>query len=1265
MDVVVFSCTGSPYIVGRDPKCDFVYSEPFVSRSHFSVSRVYGGLCGKLEVFGKNGVFLNGEKVECKKSEYLKNGDCITLGCKTFVYECDLLRRINARETDGIMGEYPEGELSTESVEIESPPLRKQPEKPSIFMAAGPALTMAIPIALGLKRWISVLSAIIAAVWAAMNVFVRRKKQKKEEQRRKAFYLKYIEEKRNEVRKRNDEEIAYLRRVYPAVEEILFKGGGIDAFWNKRRHNVKDARMVRIGTGDAKPSYELIIPKERPDMIDDSLKSLPQSIFSKEYRLVKAPLLTEISIGQVVGIVFDEKKTDEICALIMQLALKFSPEEMVITVKDNAVQILKRLEFLAILPHFKLDSDSTHTDDYRMYPNEMTHVIIGSLSMNLLKEADVCFDKWTEGSDTLNPKAAYSAAVIVRSKWENSCGEKHKLPTVVGLDVVLKEGSLCKKQSNFADERICTTLDNIRFPIGVGNDNTITYLDISEKADGPHGLIAGTTGSGKSELITTVILSAAINYPPDELCFFLIDYKGGGMANNFCNLPHVIGRMTNLSMAQERRVRISLKAENVRRQEMFAKHKVNSITDYNRGYAQGRIPDKMPHIVIVVDEFAELKKEHPEFMDSLISISQIGRSLGIHLILSTQKPSGVVDEKIRSNTKFKIALRMEDVSDSHDVIGCAKAAFLEGCGKGYIKRGSNSEPKLFLSAYSMATMKKEERLLKLYEDPFLQRSAEIMKWYEGVEESAETKSCFSYYMEKIEENSKSIMVKTLCPAELSSSIPYKPGIVALSDDPGHQRYLEIAYDPKRDGMLLAIGDYGSGTDEFLFAAALDLIETHNKGANREYSLYVCDFSEEMLKELERCPDCGGVVTAENGENADMMLRFIFDELKRHRRRESKGGYDEEKNIENLLLIIANYGEFIKNCSQEAAGMVEEIVKYGKKEGVFLAISAFDISPGEICGRLAAGFDKTFVFGNRDIYSTSQILSLPPREIFPIRDVKGRGLVNYEGNLLEFQTVSVADARIYSSKWEGYQKERGEVLTYPHIPNKPTLENFLHRAVLQFPPRDGPPLRNALPVGFIRKSGQLYLLPVFKVKCILINSSSKERSTQLIENISIILARYNVTHYHFNPSNIEGLSNQGYLKESEDTTIKRIVLFNDLEKSLSEFYKKGVSAQEEGNICNLLDNTTPDLRKVTVIGVISDKINVSLAGRKAFEALMKKPYAITFSNEITSQRLFDYSYLSYSDLRECAQRDTAFVTSYDRGVFYGEIFLPKDITEDCG
>ncbi|HXA57888.1 MAG TPA: FtsK/SpoIIIE domain-containing protein [Streptosporangiaceae bacterium] len=230
--------------------------------------------------------------------------------------------------------------------------------------------------------------------------------------------------------------------------------------------------------------------------------------------------------------------------------------------------------------------------------------------------------------------------------------------------------------------------------VGVAGDG-IFSIDLVK--DGPHGLIAGTTGAGKSELLQTLIASLAVANRPDEMTFVLIDYKGGAAFKDCAALPHTVGMVTDLDGHLTERALASLAAELRRREELLLQAGAKDIEDYQALCAMSPGRDSagmqaLPRLVLVIDEFAAMVGELPDFVAGLVDIGRRGRSLGVHLILATQRPAGVVTADTRANTNLRIALRVTDTDESTDVLDSPDAVKISKNtpGRCYVKAGAAS-----------------------------------------------------------------------------------------------------------------------------------------------------------------------------------------------------------------------------------------------------------------------------------------------------------------------------------------------------------------------------------------------------------------------------------------------------------------------------------------------------------------------------------------------------------------------------------------------
>ncbi|GII75520.1 cell division protein FtsK [Sphaerisporangium rufum] len=226
-----------------------------------------------------------------------------------------------------------------------------------------------------------------------------------------------------------------------------------------------------------------------------------------------------------------------------------------------------------------------------------------------------------------------------------------------------------------------------RVPVGIGADGPFA---IDLRLDGPHGLIAGTTGAGKSELLQSLIASLAVANRPDEMTFVLIDYKGGSAFKDCARLPHTVGMVSDLDGHLTERALQSLAAELRRREHLLLDADAKDIEDYNELRDTGTVLPSMPRLLLVIDEFAAMVQELPDFVVGLVDIARRGRSLGVHLLLATQRPAGVVTPDIAANTNLRISLRVTSSGESTDVINTPVAATISKTtpGRCYVRSGA-------------------------------------------------------------------------------------------------------------------------------------------------------------------------------------------------------------------------------------------------------------------------------------------------------------------------------------------------------------------------------------------------------------------------------------------------------------------------------------------------------------------------------------------------------------------------------------------------
>ncbi|HSN36946.1 MAG TPA: FtsK/SpoIIIE domain-containing protein, partial [Arthrobacter sp.] len=407
------------------------------------------------------------------------------------------------------------------------------------------------------------------------------------------------------------------------------------------------------------------------------------------------------------------------------------------------------------------------------------------------------------------------------------------------------------------------------------------YLDL--KNEGPHALVGGTTGAGKSEFLQSWVMGMAAAYSPDRVSFLFVDYKGGAAFADCLHLPHTVGLVTDLSQHLVRRALTSLRAELHYRERLLNRKKAKDLLELQREAD----PEAPPYLVIIVDEFAALATEVPEFVDGVVDVAARGRSLGLHLILATQRPAGVIKESLRANTNLRVALRMADEDDAVDILGVPTAAYFDPAipGRGAAKTGPG-RIQGFQTGYAggWTTDKPQRPQIEIVEMAFGSGPAWAAPAPETpVQEEAAGPNDISRMTTNI---IRAADVLSLAPPrkpwldELATSYDFSllPNprtderlLLGVADNPAHQDQPTVFYEPDRDGNMAIYGTGGSGKSAALRGIAIAAAVTPRGGPVQVYGI---DCGSSGLKMLDELPHVGEIINGDDVERVGRLLRWL-------------------------------------------------------------------------------------------------------------------------------------------------------------------------------------------------------------------------------------------------------------------------------------------------------------------------------------------------------------------------------------------------------
>lgn len=714
---------------------------------------------------------------------------------------------------------------------------------------------------------------------------------------------------------------------------------------------------------------------------------------------------------------------------------------------------------------------------------------------------------------------------------------------------------------------------SLKAEVGVDEQGEFMYLDLHEKFHGPHGLIAGTTGSGKSEFIITYILSLAMNYSPDDVAFILIDYKGGGLAFAFENkltgtiLPHLAGTITNLDKAEMHRTLVSIDSEVKRRQRVFneARDKMGESTidiyKYQKLYKEGHLDEPVPHLFIICDEFAELKAQQPDFMENLISIARIGRSLGVHLILATQKPSGVVDDQIWSNTKFRVCLKVADEADSKEMLKRPEAAMIKQAGRFYLQVGMDEIFALGQSGWCGAKyypsdkpIKQVDKSLNFINDPgIIVKSIQASTGNTAVQAQGEQLAAIMNNIievsKKVNKRVKRLWLENIPGIILADKLyekynfasnPYNVDVIyGEYDAPEKQQQGVANYNYVEEGNLIVYGMDGTEKENFIGTL---IYSTSLQHSPEEINFYIIDYGSESLRRFKNLPHVGDMVFSGEDEKYTNLIKMINNEIKYRKKLFADYGGEYNNYIKNsdkklpVKVFIINNFDSIIDSHNEIFDEYPDMIRDSSRYGIIFIFTAS--ASNSVPSKIAQNFNKFIAFRVKDSSDYQSIFDC--KNNVTLKEVDGRGIIKHD-ILHEFQAASIVeDSDQLNDFMISYIKEQNEkysVKAEP-IPKLPEIVTY------DYIKNDINDLTN-IPIGVYRKELSIAKYDFLANIGTTISSNKAANTIDFVKNLIKIFSSINMNTIVIDPLkklNIETSQKVGYYNNNFDEVFEKLVTF---------------------------------------------------------------------------------------------------------------------------
>lgn len=504
---------------------------------------------------------------------------------------------------------------------------------------------------------------------------------------------------------------------------------------------------------------------------------------------------------------------------------------------------------------------------------------------------------------------------------------------------------------------------SLAVPIGIDEYGKTFLFDVLYGKDGVHGLVGGTTGSGKSEMLQTWILSMAMHFSPQDVSFVIVDFKGSGLLSPFERLPHLAGAISNLDM-DIRRNADSLQHEIERREALFKKHSVQRISEYWRKERETPDIERLPLLIVAIDEFAMLQKTFSYFTGIVEKNYTLGSSLGIWFVLATQQPASISSAAIKENTHYKWLLKVPSASVSRDTIGIPDAAQISRPGRAYVYvSNSKNARKLTLvqsfwsgARYDPNAASSQQRIA--FVDLTGQRSyAEAKEDRPDRNSTTQIEQLVGYIRKYTDENhipdAKRVWQEKLpvrfALAQLRPE-PERAGClcpaIGIIDDPKNQAQYPLCADFTGSGHMAVYGAPVTGKTTFLQTLMMALVTQYTPD---EVQIYAMDFGSYGLRAFAGFPHVGGIADAEEDEKLKRLAKLLTQEQARRKKLFASLGigsirsYRQMERLEQLkplpeIVLVADNFRAVLEQYPELESFFLELVQKGANFGLYLAAS---------------------------------------------------------------------------------------------------------------------------------------------------------------------------------------------------------------------------------------------------------------------------------------------------------------------------------------